>query len=216
MKITIRLLLLLVFSTLISGCLDITEELSLNKNGSGQYELRVDPGRFIHSVSNLIGEDSIPDNSVMPMLDSTFRIKEATLRNTPGISDVKLQIVGFSYSLSYHFENMDALNAATANPGAEGKGLFGLQLKERIFSREGIVATPDSNETEDFNPYLSNMVLSDGTYTAIYHLPGKVLSQQNDQAFFRDKNHTVVLKVSLLDIVTGDVSVGNVIHYHRR
>jgi hypothetical protein len=199
---------------LLPGCIEITEDIRINPDGSGSLTWATDIGAIGAAIS---GDNSRMD---MSMLD---RIREIP-RQAPGIlSEIKginnPQAVyddkKGTYSVYFEFENSRALNRAIYSLAGVKKSV-GMPSLIRV-SRHKVVK-------KDLAPYLrkalkeqkdkkhNEFVFSMIHYKSAVHLPADAKKVSNIKSR-RPDSRTVVTSFSLDEMLKGGFDFGNVIRY---
>lgn len=212
-----------VFYTLISivflltGCLDIYEEVHFNKDGSGKavYRYKVD-GSMLNGLfggEDILGGMGEQDSLSLSQLDKK------------GISDIKVIQDESGFGISFKFEDIDALNQGLARIlGTDKKGSFmdnemkqigGSKTKiERIpgFLRNDSLKSMLDKQGESLGMgSLSNMLTNSITYHQVYTFDRKIRSVSNDKAVVSDNKKTMTLDIPFVDMLSGKTTVENTI-----
>ena len=137
----------MVLSISLTGCFDIEERVTLNKNGTGNYAIKMDMsevGGMIQSFMDSQSEEGEGGQDMFQSMDSSFQAMAAKLRSIEGISNVRKASENYVFEISYDFDNVDRIYEAQSALSEEGEagGLgasserqFLLNAKKRIFSR---------------------------------------------------------------------------------
>jgi hypothetical protein len=98
---------LIVASLTLTSCIELVEEISINNDLSGSYELKIETSGFGNMLTQLGGLTDMPQIN-----DIDF--KTALLSKQKGISNVKKNISpkDLKFNISFDFENENALNNA--------------------------------------------------------------------------------------------------------
>ncbi len=203
--------------TLVSGCFEVTEEITLKKNGSGTYQMMVDLGDAL-SLINLMGQEG-PDNLQMDQtLDQGMQEQIQNLSEIEGISNISSSREEGKILLSYAFDDIAALNEATANSnslmqefGNTNQDTGNYDWSKKLFSRTGVGDLIPQSGSDEFAQGLdmAKMFMKDAQMTTVYHLPRKVKNMTNTDAQLSDDKRTVTLEVSFLDLMEGKSDLGN-------
>ena len=225
-KFLIRLLLIVTpfFAT---ACLELEEEISLNKDGSGTYSMTIDMNEMMEMLQGLLSEEQLAETGGgMGQMDSTMESTAETLRSTDGISNVRHKTENYRYSLSYDFSNIDVLNSTSSSSFGSQLNLgMGSDEDERYewspktFERLPISLENLLDEAGEENEQaieMAKMMLGDASYKMIYHMPGKVKKISNDQAELSEDKKTVTLSVPLIELMEGEANLGNKIKFKKK
>lgn len=209
MKKVFNLTVLLFIISVFTGCIEIVEEITFNKDGSGKVTYSLDMTHFYDYDTSM--SDKEKEKKYMHGLKKLKRNNKEridTLSNIEGIFNVrdKTDYDVFKPVIYFEFKNVEALN----------KGLNEMDVKindQQIYTFDGKTLTRidhlkkekknnssiDENERKAFENY---------TYTTIIHLPSKVKSCDNDSTVISKNKKTITTKVSLMDIVEGKTTLG--------
>ena len=217
-KILLSTLLLAAVS--LSGCLSITDEVFLDKDGSGRYATTIDMSKLKEMMDML--KTMMPDTSQgknsdqLKDLDSLQNMWK-DLETIPGISDVKRNMADkYVMNVSFRFANVSALNEAMSRRSkkedqAPTKSAPFYSFTPGSFScndttlagiggsLKGLGNAKDPSDSLAMAMNMRKGMMGDMTYTTIYHLPGKVSSLSNKQAKISEDGKTVTLKLELLE-----------------
>ncbi|GAB4414945.1 MAG: hypothetical protein OHK0039_23160 [Bacteroidia bacterium] len=213
-----RLLLLLVLPFLTTACFDIEEELSLKRNGSGEYRITLDMTRAAEMMKGFMTAEQLAESDMFDSMDSSIQAQAANLRSVEGISNVRHQSDGYRYTLAYDFASVEALNTASASGLGMGEmepisssgtsyALSGKTFERIAADVSGMFDNMDEEQQEAMQ--MARMMMADANYKIIYHMPGKVRKMTNESATLTDGKKTVVLDAGFLDILDGKVLMGN-------
>ncbi|MEL6590155.1 MAG: hypothetical protein AAFP02_15695 [Bacteroidota bacterium] len=230
MKTLLRIVLILAVA-IAPSCLEIEEEISLNKDGSGNYSMVIDMSDMMEMLQGMMGGDSeAMDQAGLGKLDSTMQASADRLRAVDGISKVKHSVEGFRMTIGYEFASVEALNSAQGQSEsltALGGGLDPMSsgeeenymLAKRTFSRAGapISDLMDGMEEEEASSLeMMKMFLGEAQYKMTYRMPGKVKSTTNELSEVQEDGKTVITVVPLLDWMEGNADIGNEIKFKKR
>lgn len=230
MKFLLRIVLILAVA-IAPSCLEIQEEVSLNKDGSGSYLMAIDMSEMMEMLQGMMsGNEEVMEQAGMGKMDSTLQESANKLREIAGISKVKHSVEGFSFSIGYDFASISALNSAqgeSSSIGALGAGIDPIGgggednygLNKRIFSRAPAPIADlmeGMNEEEASSIDMVKMFLGEASYTMTYHMPGKVKSTTNELSEIQADGKTVVTEVPMLDWLEGNADIGNDIKFKKR
>lgn len=215
MKRYFNTLLTIVCLTLTS-CLQITEELFLESDGSGRLITRIDAGKMMEMMDMLKNflPDSLrnsPELSGGALNDSLFS-SWPDLDKIPGITGIRRTTEsGNVNTISFEFKNLEALNKAlyakqVANPKEQRPDsltVFTLQKGRLIWNNPlpdamGDIAAAMPAD-QGMSPDMLKNMAGDMTYTTILHLPGKVTDHTNRKARLGEDGRTITLITDLFD-----------------
>lgn len=230
MKTLLRIILILAVA-IAPSCLEIEEEISLNKDGSGSYLMSIDMSEVMEMLQGMMaGNEEAMDQAGMGKMDSTLQETANKLREIEGISKVKHSVEGFRFSIGYDFTSVSVLNQAQGEGSsltAMGAGLDpsmssdgeNFELNKRTFSRapapiDDLMEGMSDEEAGSID--MVKMFLGEAAYKMTYRMPGKVKSASNDLSEIQADGKTVITEVPMLDWLEGNADVGNEIKFKRR
>jgi hypothetical protein len=166
--------------TLVS-CIEVSEEISITKSGSGTYQNTVDVSQMKTLVESMKsdsmkeaegGVDSFHLGMVKSLKESSEKYNAV-----PGISNVKFSSdqVNAKYTVSFQFDNVKALNKALS----EGAGVDKYQWNKGKFVVKGSGFNPLGGDDE--NAEMMKMMLADAKYNLKITVPKKVKKVSNDK-----------------------------------
>lgn len=209
---------------LLTSCLDIVEEVTLNKDGSGKYKMSMDMSEMMQmmmtympdSIKETMDEkdmmDSLATMSNSQEMDSVVEVLEAI----EGISNAENKMEGFVMIISYDFANIESLNLAssqgafTAKQGIKPasytwkKGRFG-----RTYNKADLAGDEETEEAMA----MAKMMMQDATFTTLYNFPGKVKKFSNEDAQLENGKRTLRLETSFGEILDDPALMSNEIQF---
>jgi hypothetical protein len=208
--------LLLIACLTLTSCLQITEELFLESDGSGRYISRIDAGKMMEMmemVKNFLPDSlrNSPELSGSGLNDSIFS-SWPELDKIPGITGIhRTKEPGNVNIISFEFKNLEALNKAlyakqVANPKEprpDSLTVFTLQKGRLIWNNPLPDAMGDISAAmpadQGMSPDMLKNMAGDMTYTTILHLPGKVTDHTNRIAKIGEDGRTITMVTDLFD-----------------
>lgn len=112
--------LLIIFGLLISisltSCIEITDDITINADGSGLFKYTINLSESKVKVNSLLALDSIEGKKVPTLAEIESKIGEfkKILASKPGISNVKIEadFTNFIFKLTCNFSNVNTLQSA--------------------------------------------------------------------------------------------------------
>jgi hypothetical protein len=200
-----------------TACFDITEDVTLNKNGSGTYVNTTNASKLSEQLGMLAAMDT--SGELIPKmkhtLDSTFAATFGKYAAIKGISNVKVDTSKeYVYKVSVDFANMDALNAVinVDKKDDSQKNLYAW-TKGKLTRKESGVGMGEMGMEDEQQKELAKSMLKDMTYKIIFRFPKKVSNFSNKEAKLSDDKKTVTLESNLLDIMDKKKSLSNEVKY---
>jgi hypothetical protein len=240
-KLKLAFLPVFLFTILFTSCIDIIENMVVNKDGTGSYSVTMDMGKLMHDPF-LKGMMEQSEGNNMEDKDSTFFMSELPDSligdNREFWSRVSMRVVthekeeefyikiNLDYKdvseISYLAKNLDKVMSSTnSNPlgsGEKGSGPTPGFLSESIkfaFSGKELVRTSDDTNVFKDEPgedlEMIKSFLSGAEYKINYQLPKKVRKVNMDNAKVNGKN--VSVSVPLTDIMENKVSLNGSIRF---
>lgn len=218
MKKIIHTLLIAASVFTMTACFDITEEITVNKNGSGTYTSITDASKLSEQLQMLAAMDTT--GQLIPKmkfsLDSTFNENFKQYATLKGVSKIKVDTsTAYVYKVTLDFEDINALNAVinVDKKEAAQKNLYSWSKGKLTRKDSGIGGMGEMDMEDESQKEMAKSMLKDMKYNIIYHFPKKVSGMTNKDAKLSDDKKTVKLECSLLDIMDKKVSLSNEVKY---
>lgn len=218
MKKMLRYLLFAVtVMTTMSACFEITEEVTVNKDGSGKYTSIMDATKLSEQMQMLAAFDTTGEmvSKLKFSLDSTF---EESFKKYVGVKGISKVIADTSkpyiYKVTMDFADVNALNTAV-NLDKKDEGMKNLySWKKGQLSRKDFALNLDDIKMEDESQKeMAKSMLEGMKYTIILNFPGAVKGMTNKEAKLSADKKTVTLACNLLDVMDKKVNLGNEVSY---
>jgi len=210
-----KFLAALILTLFLSGCLNITEEVFLEKDGSGKYVMTVDMEKMMEMMEMVkaFAPDSLKDKNTNldeSMLDS-LQTAMGDLSTVPGISEfTKGKKDGKTYEVSFRFRDVRALNEAMRKRNEKAASKEDMyQFRPGSFEFRDTTGFGITNALNELDASQSDslqagmemirLMFGDMTYTTIYHFPGKVRDFTNKDAKLDPDGKTLRLQVNLFE-----------------
>ena len=218
MKKIINALLIAASVFTMTACFDITEELTVNKDGSGTYTNVTDASKLSEQLQMLAAMDTT--GQLIPKmkftLDSSFNENFKKYATLKGVSKINVDTSkAYIYKVTLDFTDIDALNAVmnVDKKEAAQKNLYSWSKGKLTRKDSGIGGMGEMDMEDDQQKEMAKSMLKDMKYSIIYHLPKKVSGMTNKEAKLSSDKKTVTLECSLLDIIDKKVSLSNEVKY---
>ena len=217
MKNLLKFLLLATTISTVTSCFEITEEVSVNKDGSGNYISTINATKLSEQMQMLAAFDTTGEMipKLKYSLDSTFAETFKKYAKIKGISNVKVDTSeAYIYKVSMDYKDVKALNEVVNldKKGVERQDLY--DWKKGQLTRKDVALNLDDMKMEDESQKEMAKSMLDGMkYTIIFNLPGKVQKSMNKEAKISSNKKTVTLACNLLDVMDKKVSLGNEVKY---
>ena len=216
-----------IFAILIlfTGCFDVTEEVKMNADGSGELRLNID---LSQSKSNLVGYmnageiNGVEIPSKAKIKSEIKKLKKA-LSKIKGISKVKAKsdFDEFVFEVTADFKNMKALNKAiNASVKTFNQTPFPLprfkhfSFKENKFSRL-FNYTDERFTQEEFDGMMSvvRYLMESAKVVSIYRFEEPVKNVSNSKAKVSSSKKAVMLEGNIAEFATGKKTLENHISF---
>ncbi|MBR9919397.1 MAG: hypothetical protein GYB31_01065 [Bacteroidetes bacterium] len=240
-----RLALLLAVASMFvfTGCIEILEQIYLEKGGSGKYQITIDMSAMMdESVQDMLGQFGEEDAASQLKgieLDSLIMLEEV---NKEAISNLdkpevfkgsQLRMImsdsrdEMIMKMSMNFTELDDISYFTQHLGevmGEGgmdgmsaglvpEGTNLLSLKGRKLTRHPAPADVEQMFSED-EMAMARMMFDGATFTSIYHFPGKVRKTSIPGA--EVDGNMVKVESDMLDIMSNEEDLSGVIKFKWR
>ncbi len=225
------LIVLLAFcSLLFSACFDITEDIVIQKDGSGVYTYTTDMSELYKNemMMSMLKADNNDGKNPLPDMDSVIYGKnmaakdkgdqpaiwnKVTTRIQSNEKKKKLMVtVTLPFSdLSEITYLMKNLNKATQSMNKEGGGsgtsgltgvMNGIPVSYSLKGKTLERVSEKMKEEDDEQMSMMKMFLADAKYKVVYHFPGKVKSTSVKGASM--DGNTITKEAKLLDLMEGE------------
>lgn len=214
MKKIIRILLFAALGFTATGCLDIIEEITINKDGSGTYVTAYDITKLADTYGTLDSTgQSIKDTK--KTLDSTFEVLKNKIASLNGVSAAYLDKSEKNVTkLRLNFTNINVLNKVLDQDkkDASEMNLYS-QSKGRLTRKAGGISSLMGGDEEEEQNEMMSPFLAEMKYRIIYHLPAAVKKMTNEDATLSNDKKTVTLEVSIEDVKEKRKTLSNEIKY---
>ncbi len=192
---------LIVASLTFTSCIDLIEEVSINKDLSGTYEMRLEAAGLGGIMSQMGGAPDMPQLGEMDA-------KINQLRQQEGITNVQknIKLKDLKFYISFDFENEEALNNAMYTLAELEPNMF---VKKFLKVRKNKVVRPN------LSPYLDRLIkeqnlqdqipsedmLNFVNYKFIINTPKEIKRVLNDKATISSDRQTVIATYSFKELL---------------
>jgi hypothetical protein len=192
---------LIVASLTFTSCIDLIEEVSINNNLSGTYEMRLETAGFGGMMSQMGGAPDLPQ-----LREMDAKINQ--LSQQAGITNVKknIKLKEMKFNISFDFENEDALNNAMYTLA---------ELKPNVFVKKFLKVRKNKVVRPNLSPYLERLIkeqnlkeqipsedmLNYVNYKFIVNTPREIKRVLNDKAVISSDRKTVIATYSFKELL---------------
>lgn len=208
----LSILSLLACLLMFSSCFELIEDLSLNKDGSGNLKVKLNLSASATKIKGIMALDSIdgkPIPSKSDIRDTLEKYRMALLKE-PGISGVKADI-DFDYyiiNLSVDFDSLVAIENAVESLTKKPQNVKWASWNGSEFERYGLsMLQPvvDKIKAKDKEK------LVDATYVSITRFEKEVLKMSNTKAVMAANKKAVMQRFNVLELIDNPESVKNTV-----
>jgi len=207
-----KILLLILPVLLLTSCITITEDITVNSDGSGSIKVAVNLGKIGSQAAN---QPSSFDLSIVGKIKEFPKKAEAILKNINGISNI-IAVADDEkgiYSIALNFKNSKSLN----------KGIYKLFGKNKsIFAPDFVKITKHGFKKINMGPMMKKMVtmqektdkaFSDLMFPFIdfkstYNFPTTLKKVSNIKAVLSTDKKTITTKYTLEELIKVDFNFG--------
>jgi len=220
MKILKQSVIALIVLLCCSSCFDIVEEASITKSGAGQIKATLNLSKSKTKVASLLLLDQVNGVKIPSKAEVQTQMNTLSklLQQTPGISNVKQQLDWTNYiaSISCDFSDIKALNTFQKTLSEHfkvkvaGYSTYDYDVKAKKLTRtyqHDIALKNAYNKLKGDN----KEAFREAYYTSIFRFEQPVKSQSNKVAKLSPNKTAVMLKTEILNLINGQVSLGNTI-----
>jgi hypothetical protein len=221
MKNLISGLCIFLISCTFVGCIDIVEEISMNKKGSGTYKINIDFTDFMAQMEGMSAFDTTGQMlvQIQRSLDSVFSVKAEEYKKIEGVKNVGLDKTKKSiYNISFDFSDVAALNkvmALDAKEKPENTTIYSWEKGKLKRNSQGLAAlggvgdlTGSGIDIESMKGYLEKL-----TFKVIVKLPGKIKEIDNKSALTAQDKTGFTIDTNFKELIEKNVDLNYSIKY---
>ena len=202
--------ILLILSLFLTSCIEIVEEITINKNKSGSLSIRVESdnaGTIMNIVNNFMG------NSYEGQIKAELNRIAKKLQGEKGIQNVKVDFNerDVQYGISCDFSNSNDLNLALYKAFGYKKSIFSpgyLKVHKHKLKKLNIAPFVkmylDKEDITIPDTYITDLI----NYECIYHLPNKIKGTSNKNAVINSTTQTVSIEFPIKEVLNNKVNTG--------
>jgi hypothetical protein len=213
-------LLLLSCTLLLQSCFEIIEQVFIKDDGSGNFELVLNMSKSKTKINSIMKMKKVNGHDVPGKDEITKKVNdlEKTIQQTPGISNVKSSMDFDNYiaTLSCSFTKVSSLNAAVKNISNKEKNKNPAVEKSYEYDAAGkLFSRLNKFSLKEEYHKMSNAdreIFATANYTSIFRFTSDVTATSNKESKVAGNKKAVMLKLNVLDIITGKNSIENKIN----
>ncbi len=210
-----KIFLFLIPLFLLSGCIDIVEEITINPDKSGTVTFSMDMGMLGGYAMNL-GE-SYMQGTLLEQIKNLPATATALLKNVDGLSNIKsVTNKDGLYSVSFDFKNDKDLNQALYTLFDAKKPFFApnyMKIKKHKIVKKNYAPVLRLFLKKYKDQIKDASILKLINYKTIFNLPAEVKKNSNNKFTLSTDNKTLEFKCSIEDLLSTNVNIGNKIRY---
>lgn len=220
------LFLLLVLPLLLSSCIEIIDDLTINEDGSGTFKYTINLSSSKVKVNTILKLDSLNGKKVMKLPDIKAKINQfkSNLASQPGISNVNFEMndTEFLAKLSCDFSDINKLQEAIKNSlakidaGIKSSTDFSFNWISWNGSKfERSIPEYSHNQIKDLKQEDLNL-LKTGSYTLISRFSKPVEKCDNPNAVISKSKTAVMLKANAYALTKSSKILENTIYLNQK
>lgn len=199
----------------LTGCFEISETISINKDGSGEYVYKIDAAKMLSTMISMAGLDTTKSPETTKIsFDSSMIAGLQKFKNAKGLSNFKLDTSEEGvYVISVKFENLSDLNSALdADKSSESdKNVYSYKKGKFTVGNAFNSAILSTGISEDDESEMAKSMYKEMKYSLTVNLPGKVKKSNNKSAEIASDKRTVVFNATFDELMSKEKTTQNVI-----
>jgi hypothetical protein len=199
----------LIFTILFTGCIEIVEEITLHKNQSGNIRYRIKTNQLISFIDNFTNWIDLSFENQLKSEADKFASK---IKKQEGIDSVKINLSGkFSdYNMGFSFSSADNLNNAFYE-------VFG--YKPSIFSPKYLKVTEHHLSRKNFSPWVKKYFEQEGIelptgellnnvyFKTVIYFPKEIKKHRGDNISLSGDRKVLTQKNKLMNVIENKSNV---------
>lgn len=211
-------LLFTVFIFLATGCFEIVEDVTVHKDGSGTFFYTVNLSQSKARLDGILKLDSSEGYRVphRKEIDDNILKAKNTLEKSPGITNVVTTSdwANYIFTLKFDFNSVNNLNLAVETVSTElASDHKRIPEAADNFAFTGTIFDRKSHyDAKTQSPKLTakdKEILRNASYTCIFRFDNAVALNSNTDAKISKSGKSVMLKLNMLQLATGQKSIVN-------
>lgn len=213
---------LIVFASLFvfAGCFELIEEMTLNNNGSGTYQITYDMSASKDMINMMRSFTEGTEDDITASFGG-FDDGLEDIEGKPGISNAEViaDSVNYVFTLKFDFDSINSLNNVLAEILSDENGgtieAFSFDGNELVRNHDTDMKAMLIDDEEDDAQYEAMMIqqYKDVSFTTRYHFSKRVRNVSNDLAEIKNNGRTVEMKLYLFRPDFADKSFENRIRF---
>lgn len=226
MKFIIQTFFFLAIPFFLTSCFEVTEDVSMNKDGSGAVLLTINMSESKQNLAAYLKMDKVEGMEIpsKTQMEAEILKVENTIKKIKGMSEVKTSkdFEEFIFTVSGNFDKVKTLNKAinavvgslnrTALPTIKKDNFsYANNRFSRLF-RYGKDLKLSEQEFKELN-FSARFVMESARYISVYRFPNTIKKQSNPKAQLSPSKKAVKLETSIADLVKGNTKIENTIDF---
>lgn len=212
-------LFLLIPLFFLSSCFELVEELTLNNDGSGEFQFTANLSQSKTKLKSIMLMDKVNGYKVPKEAEIRKEIESiCTLaKKTGGISKVKrtIDFNEFIFSFSCHFDSVESLNQVVKNFRLSKKVRNNNHDQQFKYDKKSkrLYRNFDAALKQEYNQLKTEdkKIFKGATYVSICRFQGQVKATSNRTTKTSPNKKATMLKVEVLDVINRKETVKNTI-----
>lgn len=226
MKYLFQYVLLLSLTLFVSSCFEITEEVNMKSDGSGDMLLTINMSQSKDNLKNYMKMEEVQGIKVPSRSEIEKEIVniKKTLAKVKGLSNVKIakDFNEFIFTVSGDFDNVKTLNVAINKVASELNRTPFPTIKKSNFDYSAGKFTRYFKYLKDLDltqeeydglNFTARFIMESAKYVSVYRFDKPVKSVSNKKAQVAPSKKAVKLETNIAELLTGKKSIKNVITY---
>lgn len=216
--------LCLILTAVCTSCFEIREEVTIAKNGSGNYAFLIDMSSSKSMIDMATGMQIAKDRTPFAQMDSAFAKGMERLAAIPGISNAEAinNREQYIFGMRFDFRDAEALNAALnqsaqGQPDAPDGAIFAFRKKELVRKERSLISSLADLEVLRSTPEGAaqiQAILQGASYVyTVRPQTGKIRSFTCKDGELQDNGKVFYFRTGLLDMMEGKVSPASTIKF---
>lgn len=220
MKLT-TILLLIAFPIILTSCIEIVDDISINSDGSGTFKYTVNLSSSKVKINSILALDSLDGKKVpsIESISSKLSKLETQLREQEGISDLTFQsdYTNYIFKIKCDFSSLQNLQAAVkviAIKENKGNAIPELDIEWLIFENNALIrSVPQITiaKASQINKADTDL-MKEGVYTSITRFENEVIESENKSAKISKNKKAVMMRTNPYLLTQNPKLLDNTIH----
>lgn len=209
----------------LTSCLELTEEVKMNDDGSGSATLTINLSESKDNIKHYLSQEEYQGMKIPKISDIEASLveMEAVMRNVSGLSNVQSQknFEDYVFSFSGDFANVEVLNQAVnalvkemSKKSPTGQVPI---IKDNFSYKNGQFKRhfdyPIDTKLYDQMGFMQQFFMENARLTGIYRFPSTVQSTSNTKTSVSSSQKSVMLQTNVAEIAKGETTIENIIQY---